>query len=152
MNTSDLPDGCMNELSETERVAYEAIKHAAERCEPCPKNEDLAALISFESLGGTADLVSRLELKGLIEVQRFQRSRQVRIVETDKWTARPLNCAPHWRDRPKDMPTPAQHAIRQREPSIAQQIEKWASERRMSFSDALADLVFVGWEVERERG
>lgn len=142
----------MIDLSKTERVAYEAIKRAADRCEPCPTCDDLRAILNFDSVSGTVRVVQRLEAKGLIEVRRFQRSRQVRIVETDKWTARPLNCAPHWRDRPREMPTPAQHTIRQREPSIAKQIETWAAKRRISFSDALADLVFVGWEVEKNRG
>lgn len=140
------------DLSLNERLVYEALKRAADRCEPCPKHDELNAIINCSSTSTSPTIVKRLEEMGLIEVQRFQRSRQVRIVETDKWTARPLNCAPHWRDRPREMPTPAQHAIRQREPSIAQQIEKWANERRISFSDALADLVFVGWEVEKSRG
>lgn len=142
----------MAALSQSEQIVYEALFQAAEQCEPCPKNEDLAEMTGFNSLGGIADLVGRLEKKGLIEAERFQRTRQVRIVATDKWTARPINTAPHWRNRPKEMPTPAQHTIRQREPSIAQQIEKWATERRVSLSDALADLVFVGWEVEKNRG
>ena len=139
-------------LSENEQKVYMALVDAAEACEPCPNADDLRALLDFDSVSGTVQIIQRLEAKGLIEVQRFQRSRRVRIVATDKWTARPVNIAPHWRDRPREMPTPAQHTIRQREPSIAKQIETWAAERRISFSDALADLVFVGWEVEKNRG
>lgn len=35
---------------------------------------------------------------------------------------------------------------------MAAEIMSWANHRGVSLSDALADLVFVGWEVEKERG
>lgn len=142
----------MIELSRSERIVYEALVGAAERMEPCPKNEDLAELAGFNSLGGIADLISRLEKKGLIDAERFQRTRQVCIVATGKCTSRPLNTAPHWRNRPPETLRPAPHTIAERRPNMAAEIMSWANQRGVSLSDALADLVFVGWEVEKERG
>ena len=142
----------MGNLSECERVVYDALVSAANDADFCPKNEDLAEMAGFNSLGGMADLVSRLENKGLIEVRRFQRSRQVGIVASGKWTARPINTAPHWRDRPPETLRPAPHVVNQRKPNMAAEIMSWASKRGVTLSDALADLVFVGWEVEKERG
>lgn len=142
----------MHKLSQSEQIVYDALCRAADEMDFCPKNEDLAELAGFNSLGGMADLVSRLEEKGFIEVRRFQRSRQVRIVATDKWTVRPINMAPHWRNRPPETLRPAPDVVTQRKPNMAAEIMSWANKRGVSLSDALADLVFVGWEVEKERG
>lgn len=140
------------QLTVSERIVYDELRRAADACEPCPRNEDLAELAGFTSLGGIADLVRKLERKGMIEAERFQKTRQVCIVETGKCTARPLNTAPHWRNRPRETLRPAPQIVSQRKPDVASQIFAWAARRGVSVSDALADLVFVGWEVEKERG
>src|SRR3546814_8934868 len=79
-------------------------------------------LIGASSDSTPPTIVRRLEEKGLIKVDRFQRSRRVYIVATDKWTPMPLNTAPHWRNRPQQVPSPSLQAVRERRPDIAAQI------------------------------
>src|SRR3546814_7664867 len=90
-------------MSQSERVIYQALVNAAEAMRPCPKNDDLMGLIGASSDSTPPTIVRRLEEKGLIKVDRFQRSRRVYIVATDKWTPMPLNTAPHWRNRPQQV-------------------------------------------------
>ena len=142
----------MSEMTERERIVYEALNAAAEACLPAPRNDDLMEMVGCSSDSTPPHTIRRLEEKGLIEVARFQRSRQVCIVATGKCTAMPLSSAPHWRDRPKDVPTPSISAVRARQPDIAAQIMTWAASRSMPICDVLADLVYVGWQVEKERG
>ncbi len=140
------------QLTENELIIFRALVAATERSEPCPDHADLNALIGCSSTSTSPTIVGRLEKMGLIEVQRFQRSRQVCIVATGKCTARPINTAPHWRDRPKETPSPSIAIVRERKPNLAGEIMAWAGSRNVAYADALADLVFVGWEVEKARG
>lgn len=142
----------MSEMTERERIVYEALNAAAEACLPAPKHDELNDLIGCTSTSTSPTIVGRLVEKGLIEREVYQRTRRICIVATGKCTAMPLSIAPHWRDRPKDVPTPSISAVRARQPDIAAQIMTWAASRSMPICDALADLVYVGWQVEKERG
>ena len=142
----------MTELTQNERIVYDALVKAAEVSAPAPKNEELMALMACSSDSTPPHTVSSLEKKGLIEVQRFQRTRQICIVATGKCTAMPISTAPHWRDRPRDVPTPSLAAVRERRPDIAAQILTQAAKLGKPAVEYLADLVFVGWKVEQERG
>lgn len=135
-----------------DRKIYGAIVSAAEAGLPAPMADDLVEVSGYSAVSSTVDAVRRLEQRGLIEVRRYQRSRQIMIVESGLWTARPLNTAPHWRERPRDIPTPSPVAVKARAPDVSADILKWASSRGVSLSEALADLVYVGWKVEMERG
>lgn len=139
-------------LSAREALILAALEQAAERGLPCPDHADLNALIACTSTSTSPTIVRRLEEKGYIVVERFQRSRQVRIVATGKMTQEPKNKAPHWRDRPRDMPTPSRAEVERRAPTIAAQIFAQAARMNKPVVEYLADLVFVGWEVERDRG
>ena len=80
-------------LSSSERIAYDLICAAAEAGEPCPNNIDIEVTIGAESTSMGPWIVRRLELKGLIFVKRYQRFREVKIMATGKWTARPKSMA-----------------------------------------------------------
>lgn len=84
-------------LTEAERIVYDAIRRAADVGDPCPQNIDIEILTDLSSSSMGPTLVRRLESKGLIKVKRFQRWRQVWVVETGAWTAAPSNRAarPH---------------------------------------------------------
>lgn len=142
----------MIELTASERIVYEALVKAADACAPCPKHDDLNELIGATSTSTSPTIVKRLEEKGWVEVDRFQRTRRVRIVATGKCTALPLNTAPHWRNRPKNVPAPASITVRTRRPDIAAEIFTEAARLGKPAVEYLADLVFVGWEVEKARG
>lgn len=78
----------MTQLSPNEIIVYRALIEAAETNRPCPINMDLEELTGLDSCSMGAWLMSRLEMKGLIVVRRYQRFREVQIVATGKWTAR----------------------------------------------------------------
>ena len=140
-------------VSENDRLIYGAIARAAASGLPCPTSEDLVEITSYTALSSTVDSIHRLERLGVLaEVLRYQRGRQVRIAETGEWTALPLNRAPHWRTRPPRVPSPAPAALKARNLDVFADIEKWAARRGVTLADALADLVFVGFMVEMERG
>lgn len=78
----------MTDLSRNEQIVYAALVEAAEQGQPCPVNMDLEMLAGLDSCSMGSWLMARLEAKGMIVVRRYQRFREVQIVETGKWTAR----------------------------------------------------------------
>jgi len=76
------------ELTAWEMIVYDAIYNAAEAGEVCPNWLDLNELMGAESSSTSPKYVRRLEEKGLIIVNRYQRFREVQIVATGKWTKR----------------------------------------------------------------
>jgi len=81
----------MAELRASERAVYEMLIAAADNAEPCPLNMDIEDLIGVDSTSMGAWIIMRLEQKGLIKVERFQRFRIVEIVASGKRTARPAS-------------------------------------------------------------
>lgn len=75
-------------LRPSEQLVYAELCRAAEEGEPCPNNIDLEILAGYDSCSMGALTISRLEQRGLIRVVRYQRYREVMIVETGKWTAK----------------------------------------------------------------
>lgn len=78
-------------LTWTERTTYRALVEAAEAGLPCPSNIDIEMLCGYNSCSMGPVMVKRLERKGLIRVERFQRFRIVEIVATGARTARAAN-------------------------------------------------------------
>lgn len=74
------------ELTQAEMRAYDMLYAAAENNEPCPPSMDIEDGLGFSSTSMGPKLIARLERKGLIEVKRYQRFRQVKIMATGKWT------------------------------------------------------------------
>lgn len=140
------------QLSHNEIAIYRELVQAAREGRPCPNADQLNEVIDCSSASTSTTIMSRLERYGLIRVDRYQRSRQVHIVATGESTAEPASKVPHWRDRPREVPTPAISVLKQRGPDVMAQIAAWASRRGVPVVDALADLVWVGWEVEQGRG
>lgn len=143
-------------LSVAERAIFDAYNAAAEAGKPKPPIADLCALVGMGDGGSIPDLTRRLEDMGLIRCERGQRSSRITIVETGKVTALPMTSSAdamiHWRDRPKKVPAPAPIAIRTRSTDIAAEIFTEAARLGKPAVEYLADLVFVGWEVEKSRG
>lgn len=131
---------------------YAELTRVAALGELCPTADELSELLCTNSVGATVFVMQRLERRGLIKVERFQKGRIVTICATGEKTARPKCTTPHWRDRPRDVPAPAPLILRERRPDMAADIARWASQRGVTMVEALTDLVFVGWEIERSRG
>ncbi len=136
-----------------EKIVHDAIRSAAELGDFAPSKVDLGILIGVDGEGGTiSEMVWRIEQMGCFEVKRGQRGWQFFFAD-GKATARPLGkFDPHHTRRPRDVPTPSLSVVRARRPDAVAQILVWASGRNIPIVDALADLVWLGWQVEQERG
>jgi hypothetical protein len=141
-------------LPPKDRAIYAAIAAAARAGRPCPTADDLVEVSGYAAVSSTVDAVHRIERSGVIVVERWQRSRRVMLADTGEWTALPLNRAPHWRERPRDaaLPLPSLAVVATKQIGLAHDVRQWAASRGVSLADALADLVYVGWKVEVERG
>jgi hypothetical protein len=129
-------------------VIFERLSAAAMAGEVCPTADELQEVTGVESVSTTVALMHVLEREGRIKVERYQRSRVVEIVSTGHATAAPANQTPHWREKPRDVPSPTAQAIVARNPAIAQLIFAAAKRKGISAQDYLVDLVLLGWEVE----
>jgi len=82
-------------------LVYWAYFLAAEFGRPAPTCEQLSAMMDVGDGGPaittTVLITQRLEKRGLIQVDRYQRARVVHIVSTGKSTAEPTCKTPHWR-------------------------------------------------------
>lgn len=138
--------GCGQRHKDEERIVLQALVRAANAGQRCPTADDLLELLPhLNSVSTTVVILKRLERKGMIKVDRYQRARRVTILKSGKATAAPSSLAPHWRDRPRDVPAPAQHVVQQRKPDTAAQIFAEARKLGISPQDFLAQLVWEGW-------
>lgn len=139
---------------EAKEAIFNRLSQAAEMGQLCPTADDLAEVSGVSSVSTTVALMHSLESEGRIEVQRYQKSRQVMITASGLSTAPPANTAPHWRERSESVPAPAIHSIRQKEQKVSEAIETEARRLNVSLSDFLSDLVYIGWHEyldEKER-
>ena len=82
---------------EAEGRIYRALCRAANREDVCPSGDVLALIVGYETYWGTVKCLHRLEARGMIRVERFNRSRRVTICATRKRTAKTSETEPHWR-------------------------------------------------------
>lgn len=89
----------LDHLNPHQHMIYRAIERAAQRGEPCPKNDALCGMIGAASPATVSYIVKGLEQLGLIMVERFGMGRDVRFpsgLATAPW---PGNRTTHWRLR-----------------------------------------------------
>ncbi|MEO6216047.1 MAG: hypothetical protein ABIO86_08455 [Sphingomonas sp.] len=136
-------------LPEMERVALALIAEAAEAGRQAPTADDIQEHTGCNSISTTVNLVRRLELRGLIEVERFQRTRRITVVSTGKRTAGVSNETPHWRKgpRPRSAPAVPISYVQQRKPELAREMIIAARREGLSVQDFLGELVWAGWKA-----
>ncbi|QNA85202.1 MarR family transcriptional regulator [Sphingomonas sp. So64.6b] len=136
-------------LTPWESRALAAIVDAAEAGRLAPTADELQATVGCDSVSTTVNIVQRLEKRGLIRVERYQRSRRIFVVSTGKATAPVNNKTPHWRTlpRPRSLPVPALPHLRQRSPDLAAEIIRAAHKEGMRIDDFIAELVWAGWRA-----
>lgn len=142
-------------LTPIERTVLQHCERAAVAGEPAPSIEQLTQAIGATGVSTVPGIMKRLEAKGHITRQIYQRGRTVCIVSTGDCTAPPNDLTPHWRVRTDRIPAPAIQLVREKVPSVAAQIEREAREANRPLSDFLADLVYIGWaeyRAEKDRG
>lgn len=98
-------------LTERQQKLYETIAAAARRGAVCPTNKAIAADSGLVSASAVADALGRLQRKGKVRVERFNRARVVHLPELGLSTAipsvaSPRGLAPHWRERLPGVPLP----------------------------------------------
>lgn len=79
------------EMTPNETIVYDALCEAASLGAVCPNYLDLNELIGAESSSTSPSIVKRLEDRGFIRVQRWQRFRQVTICATGESTMKSPN-------------------------------------------------------------
>lgn len=82
------PGGELNTIPVQERQVYDLLCQAARLSAVCPTNLDIEMLLGYESASTGPVMVARLEKRGLIRVERYQRFRIIEICATGERTAR----------------------------------------------------------------
>ena len=136
-------------LPEMERATLALIAEATEAGRQAPTADDIQERTGCNSISTTVNLVRRLELRGLIEVERFQRTRRITLVSTGKRTAAVSNETPHWRKgaRPRSVPAVPISYVQQRKPELAREMIVAARREGLSVQDFLGELVWAGWKA-----
>jgi len=98
-------------LTERQQRLYDSIAAAARAGEVCPTNKAIAAASGLVSASAVADALGRLQRKGKVRVERFNRARVVHLPDLGLATATPpvaspRGLAPHWRERLPGVPLP----------------------------------------------
>lgn len=75
-------------LTWTERTTFRAIREAAQAGLPCPTNIEIEVLCGYNSCSMGPMMLRKLETKGFIKVERYQRYRIVEITATGERTGR----------------------------------------------------------------
>lgn len=142
----------MSDLTERERIVFDAMNAAAEACLPAPRNDDLMAMLGCSSDSTPPHTVRSLEAKGLIQVERFQRTRQVCIVATGKCTAIPMGSHAHHvaRGIGKDTPVPSPQTMKAREPDLFRAIAVDAGAHNVPLVEFMQDMMAYGYRKWKE--
>lgn len=85
-------------LSCAEAVVLELVRHAARMALPAPTSDEIADVAQVESLSTPTAILRRLQLRGLIYVESFQRGRRIWLPD-GRATAPPRCTTPPWRWR-----------------------------------------------------
>jgi hypothetical protein len=142
-------------LTPVEREVFVRCEDAAAKGLPAPSIEALSQVIGATGVATVPGIMKRLEAKGYITREIYQRSRMICIVGTGKCTAPPSDRTPHWRIRTDRVPTPAIQSVRERARPIAAMIEAETRLIGKSLTDFLGDLVYIGWheyQAEKDNG
>jgi DNA-binding MarR family transcriptional regulator len=133
-------------MNVSEQVVLGILVEAAEHGARCPSNEDIAEKLGF-ALSAPPQILNRLERRGEIAVERYQRSRRVTVISTGKATAPVKNKTPHWRavPRPASMPSLSPTYVQQRRPDLARDMMVAARHEGLTFQDFVLELIWAGW-------
>lgn len=139
-------------LTAVESIALECLKQIASEGRTATQPELCAATGAGYQTGTVPAILNRLEKKGYITRQVFQRGMIVHIVATGQTTRAPNDQTPHWRLRTDRVPAPAIQHFRERAKPVAAMIEAEARLLGKSLTDFLSDLVYIGWhEYQAEK-
>lgn len=139
--STDLPS-----LTEIEHAVLQFIERAALQDRELEANDDIGHALGFSGTGTVRGIMLRLERKGYITTQSYQRGRKVYAARIDKWTKPPLCVVPHWRTiLDKSRETPSLPVAKLMEfPTIVAEINRLQRERNLPFQEAQVVLMAYG--------
>jgi hypothetical protein len=139
-------------LTQIEDQVLTICKRAAAEGRELDSIEDMRMALGALSYSTVPGVMKRLEAKGYITRQIFQRGRTVCITATGQCTLPPRDQTPHWRVRTERVPAPAIQCLREKAKPVSAMIEAEARLLGKSLSDFLGDLVYIGWhEYQAEK-
>lgn len=145
----EVRQNCRGLLTPIEQRIYDRYFQAAEAGEPAPSIEDLQVEIGADGASTVPGITKRIEAKGYITREIYQRGRTICIVSTGQCTLPPRDQTPHWRLRTENVPSPAIQTVRERVKPVAAMIEAEARLLGKSLPEFLSDLVYIGWAEYR---
>lgn len=129
-----------------EAKVMSALIEAADSGLAAPTNIALQDLLGCGSMSTPVSIVQSLEKRGLIRVDRYQRTRRITIIESGKATS-VANTAPHWRARPKSLPVLPEREIIRRNSDFSDKILSAAKQERIELPEFMLRLMWAGWLV-----
>jgi hypothetical protein len=131
-------------LTPIERRVFEICCADAAAGRMLTPNDEIAERIGATGAGTVPGILARIEAKGFIIREIYQRGRKVCIAATGQCTAPPECQVIHWRKIADRAPTPAIHQIRQHDMNLAQWIETEARRTGRNHLEFLEELVRRG--------
>lgn len=142
-------------LSPVEQAVLDICQRAAAEGRQLDSIEDMRMELGALSYSTVPGVMKRLEEKGYITREIYQRGRRVCITATGQCTVPPSCTAPHWRNRTENVPSPAIQAVREKSQSLSSWLEAKARREGKSIADMLMDCVYAGanaLRAEEEEG
>jgi hypothetical protein len=118
-------------------------------------NDEIAAEIGATGAGTVPGILLRIEQKGYISREIYQRGRRVCIEATGHCTLPPACTVPHWRTITDRAPLPAIQQVRERDQSLASWIETTARSLGRDYLDFATELLRRGaqdYRADQESG
>lgn len=139
---NELPD-----LPYNERAVLAFIERAALQERELEPNDEIAHRLDCTGSGTVRGIMVRLERKGYIATESFQRGRRVLAKRLGKWTASPKCTVPHWReiyDRSKDATPVLPIGTLKQFPNIMAEVNRLMREHSLSMVNAQIMLMSHG--------
>jgi DNA-binding MarR family transcriptional regulator len=145
--------GCIKDPRKAEQIIYAEVVRCATLDLEMTSCDDLADMLGGAAVSTTVGILNRLEKKGVIRIKRYQRSRQVYVVELDLSTREPRNKTPHWREQEREpVPSIHQQTLKAYNPKLAERVLKEAfkvGKTPPEFMELLVRIGFAEWEAEQ---
>lgn len=146
MSAREAPARIFAPLTEIERSVLEFVERAALQERELESNEAIADALGFSGTGTIRGIMLRLERKGYVRIESYQRGRKVYATRVERWTRPPMCVVPHWRtvfDQSRETPSlPLARLLSF--PTVVAEINRLQRERNLSFADAQIVLMSYG--------
>lgn len=145
----EIADEYGRELSFNEKTVLAYCERAAEENRELEPKDTIAHEMGLIGMGGSIrGIMLRLEQKGFIKTEFYQRGRRVQILSSGKWTKAPRNTSPHWRTifdhSRKSTPALPIHTVAQKVPNAAMWINTEARASNRPLADVMVELICRG--------